>query len=280
MPGGFTQHRGAVSDYLIESPAVINFSGGRSSGFMLWNILQAYDGKLPEDIKVIFCNTGLEHHQTYEFIHRIEMNWCAVVWLEYTLTPEGKASYAEVSYETASRRGEPFTKLIGKNTHGRGKKFLPNPVARICTVAMKITTVKKYMGDTVDWMSCIGLRSDEQRRVSRLRSRINPPLMPMADAGHSNQDVRAFWNGHPLDLQLPLDSNIFGNCVGCFLKGYGKLEAIAREEPWQLDWWIRQEQESGATFVKNRPDYKTIKQDAHKQRAFDFGDTIDCFCTD
>ena len=29
---------------------------------------------VPEDIKVIFCNTGLEHHETYE-IHRIEENW-------------------------------------------------------------------------------------------------------------------------------------------------------------------------------------------------------------
>ena len=260
--------------YRIERPAVINFSGGRSSGFMLWNILQAYDGKLPEDITVIFCNTGLEHHETYEFIHRIEENWCPVTWLEYALTEEGKASYAQVQYETASRKGEPFTKLIAK------KKYLPNPVARICTVNMKITTVQKYMRHVYDWMSCIGLRADEQRRVSKLRSRVDPPLMPMADAGHSKRDVHAFWNDHPLDLKLPHDSNIFGNCVGCFLKGYGKLEAIAREEPWQLDWWIRQEQESGATFVKDRPDYKTIKRDAHLQQAFDFGDTIDCFCTD
>ena len=53
---------------------------------------------------------------------------------------------------------------------------------------------------------------------------------PMAEAGHTREDVMDFWNGHPLDLKLPLDSNIFGNCVGCFLKGYSKLEAIAEKE--------------------------------------------------
>jgi 3'-phosphoadenosine 5'-phosphosulfate sulfotransferase (PAPS reductase)/FAD synthetase len=79
---------------------------------MLWNILQAYDGKLPEDITVIFCNTGLEHRETYEFIHRIEENWCPVTWLEYALTEESKASYAQVQYETASRKGEPFQILL------------------------------------------------------------------------------------------------------------------------------------------------------------------------
>jgi len=277
VPGRFTQHRGAVSDYMIESPAVINFSGGRSSGFMLWNILQAYDGKLPEDIRVIFCNTGLEHHETYEFIHRIEMNWCPVTWLEYTLTPEGKASYAEVSYASASRRGEPFEMVINY------KSYLPNPVTRFCTQELKIKLSDRYMRKiSEEYTSCVGLRADEMRRVAKLKGRRVKVevIAPMADAGHAREDVTSFWDGHPLDLQLPLDSNIFGNCVGCFLKGYGKTEAIAREEPEQMDWWIRMEEETGNTFRIDRPRYATIKANAHKQMAFDFGDTVDCFCTD
>jgi len=61
-----------MNPYAIDGPAVISFSGGRSSGFMLRNIIDAHGGTLPDDIKVIFANTGLEHHETYEFIHRIE----------------------------------------------------------------------------------------------------------------------------------------------------------------------------------------------------------------
>ena len=260
---------------MIESPAVINFSGGRSSGFMLWNILQAYDGKLPEDIRVIFCNTGLEHHETYEFIHRIEENWCPVTWLEYTLTPEGKASYAEVSYASASRRGEPFEMVIKK------ERYLPNPIRRICTKNLKVLLTERYLKHIgfYDYVHCIGLRADEPKRVSRIREQ-QDKICPMADAGHIKKDVHDFWKDHPLDMRFKNNTEIFTNCVGCFLKKYSKLEAIAREEPEQLDWWIRMENETGFVFYPNRTDYKTIKQDAHKQMAFDFRDTVDCFCTD
>ena len=40
---------------------VIHFSGGRTSAFMLWHILEAHGGTLPQDVKVVFCNTGKEH---------------------------------------------------------------------------------------------------------------------------------------------------------------------------------------------------------------------------
>jgi hypothetical protein len=265
-----------VNPYLIERPAVINFSGGRSSGFMLHKILESYGGNLPEDIKVIFCNTGLEHHETYEFIHRIGQEWCPVVWLEYTLTPEGKPFYTKVSYETASREGEPFTKLIAK------KKYLPNPVARICTVNMKITTVQKYMRHVygmTEWNRVLGLRSEETKRVSRMRL-MEDVSMPMADAGDTKEDVIKFWDGHGLDLRLPLRGNILSNCVGCYLKSYQSLEEISRYDPSHFTWWIETEKHTGNRFRNDRPDYETIKANAHKQMAFDFGDTIDCFCTD
>lgn len=280
--------------YEIETPAVISFSGGRSSGFMLWNIIQAYGGTLPEDIKVIFCNTGLEHYETYEFIHRIEQEWCPVIWLEYDerkVTKEvqrddgldvvtvTKAHHKQVDYYTASRSGEPFEQVINY------KSYLPNPVTRFCTQELKIKLSDRFMKEiSEEYTNCVGLRADEQKRVSRLKGRkVRVKLdvcAPMAEAGHTREDVMDFWNGHPLDLKLPLDSNIFGNCVGCFLKGYSKLEAIAEKEPEQMDFWIRMEEKTGNTFRIDRPKYFAIKRDAHKQLAFDFGDTIDCFCTD
>ena len=262
--------------YHIERPAVINFSGGRSSAFMLYKILEAYEFDLPKDIEVIFTNTGLEHHETYEFIHRIEESWCPVTWLQYCLDDRGVASWEKVSYETASRNGEPFTKLIQK------KKYLPNPVARICTENMKIITVNKYMKEMhglKEWNRVLGLRYEEQKRVSRMREKENVS-MPIADAFHTISDVIEFWIGEDIDLNLPLRGNIWSNCVGCFLKSYQSLEEIARHDDNHFQWWIDTEEETGNRFRNDRPAYSSIKYNAHRQLAFDFGDTIDCYCTD
>ena len=163
--------------------------------------------------------------------------------------------------------------------------MMPNSMMRICTAELKVRTMRRYLKSLgwEEWDNCVGLRADEPRRVARMKSdtKDNNPIMPMADAGHGKQDVTSFWKDNDLDLRLPLDSNIFGNCSGCFLKGVGKLEAIAREDPKLLYWWRDIEIETGQNFKNfDRPNYSQILRNAHLQLGFDFGDSIDCFCTD
>ena len=75
--------------YKIPEPALISFSGGRTSGFMLWNILQAYNGKLPEDIWVAFANTGKEAPETLDLIYEVSEKWGVHVnWLERSIHEE------------------------------------------------------------------------------------------------------------------------------------------------------------------------------------------------
>ena len=47
--------------YLVPRPAVVSFSGGRTSGFMLKRIV---DASLPGDVAAVFANTGMEHPAT------------------------------------------------------------------------------------------------------------------------------------------------------------------------------------------------------------------------
>lgn len=48
-----------MSHYKIELPALIAFSGGRTSGYMLRQVLDAFNGQ-PKELYVLFCNTGEE----------------------------------------------------------------------------------------------------------------------------------------------------------------------------------------------------------------------------
>ena len=105
-----------INPYKIEEPALISFSGGRTSGFMLWNILKAFDGKLPEDIFVVFANTGKEAPETLDFVNDISNKWDVdIKWLELSIHQERPIwRTKEVTYETASKNGEPFDMLIEK----------------------------------------------------------------------------------------------------------------------------------------------------------------------
>ena len=40
-----------LNPYLIKGPALISFSGGRTSGYMLNHILEAHGGRLPDDVR-------------------------------------------------------------------------------------------------------------------------------------------------------------------------------------------------------------------------------------
>jgi len=49
-----------LNPYRITEPTCISFSGGRTSAYMLYKVLEAHNGKLPEDAIVCFANTGKE----------------------------------------------------------------------------------------------------------------------------------------------------------------------------------------------------------------------------
>ena len=143
-----------------DTNVVISFSGGRTSGYLLWLVLQANGGKLPDNCKVIFQNTGKEQYATLDFIHACSVHWgVEITWLEY----DGRAKFKVVTYETASRNGEPFRKLIIDNN------YLPNPTQRICTKDLKNKTMSYYVRDVLKWKEIenwLGIRADEPKRFT------------------------------------------------------------------------------------------------------------------
>jgi 3'-phosphoadenosine 5'-phosphosulfate sulfotransferase (PAPS reductase)/FAD synthetase len=288
--------------FKIEGPAVISFSGGRTSGYLLWRILQAHGGKLPPNVLVIFANTGKERLETLDFVERCSVEWgVPVVWVEFRFNsepgtkevngrtkPAGAAGFVLVDYATASRDGEPFEQVI------QMRQFLPNPVTRFCTIEMKIRPIQKYIRSLGwdDFDMLIGFRADEPRRVTRARAQNREGYdreFPLFDAGVSEADVLAFWRGQPFDLQLQSHE---GNCDLCFLKGAGKIERVLKDRPELADWWIRMEQTiehrdgGNGHFRRDRPRYSALLARSQRESLPMMGDdepdelSIACHCTD
>jgi len=158
--------------FKIIEPTCISFSGGRTSAYMLWRVLQS-NGGLPDEAIVCFANTGKEDEATLKFVHDCETQWnVPIVWLEYAEAEESKDRFKVVTYETASRNGEPFEAMIAR------KKFLPNSVMRFCTTELKITPIARYMESIghQEFETFAGIRADEPKRIVRLRQSLHAPL--------------------------------------------------------------------------------------------------------
>lgn len=236
--------------FYITGPAVVSFSGGRTSAYMLWRILQAHDGALPDDVVVCFANTGREMPATLDFVRDCGAAWnVQIVWLEYRWSLGGP-SVEVVSHNSASRSGEPFAAFL------RAKSALPNPVQRSCTAELKIRTMKRHVVGELKWKhwtNVIGLRADEPRRVEKKRGPTKERwtiAMPLDAAGITKPMVLAFWKEQPFDLMLagPWE----GNCDDCFLKSRASIMWMIRTHPERANWWATEEAVPRGTKGVNR----------------------------
>ena len=279
-----------IDPFKIDGPTAISFSGGRTSAYMLWRVLQSNDG-LPKNAVVCFANTGREEEATLQFVRDCQERWNVPInWIEYRNDENG---YALVNFQTASRNGEPFEAIIKK------RNYLPNPVTRFCTVELKIRAMHKHLKklEWEEWDQFIGIRADEQRRVSKIRARGHSTkttretmCMPLADAGITVHDVNNFWNEQLFNLQLATYNGrtLAGNCDLCFLKPANQVLTLIKQKPERAIWWAKMEalalasKPSGAMFRGDRPSYAQMAKFAHDQKdMFDPSeDGMACFCGD
>ena len=258
--------------FKITEPTVISFSGGRTSAYMLWKVLQEHGGGLPNDAIVCFANTGKEEEATLKFVNDCSVNWnVPITWLEYRKV---KPFFKVVNYDNASRSGEPFEQLIDK------AKFLPNQSMRFCTQELKVKAIHRYLKSIKikEYATLIGIRADEPRRVAKISTQ-EDKFMPLARQGITEKDVWDFWNSNSFDLELPKQSGS-SNCDLCFLKGTKILASLIQQKPSRVEWWAKQEAKIGARFAKDRPTYAQMGKFNDEQAQLFVDETIPCFCGD
>ena len=276
--------------FKINGLTCISFSGGRTSAYMLWRVLQS-NGGLPDEAKVCFANTGKEEEATLRFVDRCSKEWgVPITWVEYADAAETKDRFRVVTFETASRDGEPFEAIIRK------RNYLPNPVSRFCTVEMKVRAIHRYLKSIgwTEWDSMLGIRADEQRRLAKIGNqdygKHEEKVAPLGRVGVTKEMVGKFWESMPFDLELPNINGVtmHGNCDLCYLKGGAQILSLIKEKPERAVWWAKMEAlalasaPDGAVFRKDRPSYAEMAKFAEQQRdMFDPQEEgIACFCGD
>ena len=142
-----------------------------------------------------------------------------------------------------------------------------------------------FFGDGgVEYVTFVGLRGDEMRRVIKVRRRNSGGpeangyegehvYMPLAKIGVTKEDVDDFWANQNWDLNLPSEAGL-SNCVYCFLKGAGTLRKVHQQmeiskknntaeinSPCDVGWWKRMEHRYGRDLKAEK---RTIQK---KERA-------------
>lgn len=262
--------------FLIPGPAVISVSGGRTSGYMLWRILQAHDGTLPQNVLAVFANTGREMPATLDFVRDMAAEWnVPIVWLEFTA--RSRDGFREVNHNSASRDGEPFAALLATQS------ALPNPVQRSCTQELKIRTMKRWAMSRgwTHWTNVVGLRADEPRRVARTKVPQKDRwtvATPLADADVTVDDVATFWRSQSFDLTL--QGKWEGNCDGCFLKSRAATLRMFADYPKRMAWWAEMEAVPRGTkglkrtFRKDREPYARLSELVRSMPRLPFDETM------
>lgn len=222
----------------MKKKLLISFSGGRTSAYMLWWLLNEWKDRDNWEMVVVFANTGKEHEKTLEFVERCSIEWgIEIIWVESKHKDENGNPYSEkgravrhkiVDFMSASRNGEPFEEMISV-------LGIPSTNAPYCSEQLKKFSINSYL-KSIGWRNyttAIGIRSDEVDRANEnwKKKRIFYPLIYNGD---TKARINMWWDKQQFDLEVPEG---LGNCDGCWKKGIDTLTDIAKKHPETFDWW-------------------------------------------
>ena len=145
-------------------PHVVKFSGGRSSGMLLFLLLENRILDADRGDVIVFNNTASEHPGTYRFARDCKeaSNRYGVpfFWVEFqTYEDARKGEWTRIpSYRLVNDR--PKSEENPEGFHWRGEVFeellswsgyVPNQFSRICTKNMKLEATRLFLKD---WLAC------------------------------------------------------------------------------------------------------------------------------
>lgn len=150
-----------------DLPHVVKFSGGRSSGMLLFTLLENEILRADRGDVIVFNNTSSEHPETYRFVQDCQQASARYgipfFWVQYQTYEDARnGEWTRIpSYRLVNDR--PYDEQNNPDGfHWRGEVFeellswigyVPNQFSRICTRNMKLETTRLFLRD---WLASRG----------------------------------------------------------------------------------------------------------------------------
>lgn len=167
---------------------ILSLSGGKDSA-----ALAIFMRDRVKNMEYVFCDTGKELPETYEYINRIE-----------------------------AYLGKPIVRLNPDYSFDHWLQvfggYLPSPVARWCTKQLKLKPFEHYCGDLETVYSYIGIRAEEQR-IGYISHNPNIlPVYPFREEGITRKNVLQILEESGLGLPDYYKWRSRSGCYFCFFQ--------------------------------------------------------------
>ena len=200
---------------------VVSLSGGKDSTALALYMKETYP-QIP--VEYIFCDTGAELPETYEYLKKLE---------ELLGKPVKRLSALDLLKIEKKVDRKPFDIFLNEVYGG----FLPNPRARWCTRVLKIQPFEQYIGEDHAY-SYIGIRWDENREGYQpkkppvLSERPNiVPVYPFKDDELALEDITAMLEDSGLGLPDYYRWRSRSGCYFCFYQQIGEWQGLKENHP-------------------------------------------------
>lgn len=179
---------------------ILGLSGGKDS-----TALAVFMRDRQPDMEYVFCDTGKELPETYEYLKKVEA---------YLGKP--------IIYLNADRDFDHHLETYGN--------YLPSAQARWCTRKLKIVPFEKYVGDG-EVYSYIGIRADENRS-GYVSTRPNiKPVFPFKENNITKDDVYRILEESGLGMPEYYKWRTRSGCFFCFFQRRSEWVGLKENHP-------------------------------------------------
>jgi len=200
---------------------IVSLSGGKDSTALALYMRETYPAI---HVEYVFCDTGAELPETYEYLDRLE----AILGV-----PIVRLSALDRLKLKKKPGRTPFDIWLNEVYGG----FLPNPRARWCTRVLKIQPFEAHVGNDFAY-SYIGIRSDENRegysskKPPVLSEQPNIlPIYPFKDDGLRLDDINDILRDSGLGLPKYYAWRSRSGCYFCFYQQIAEWHGLKEHHP-------------------------------------------------
>ena len=234
-----------IAQPLLKERLLLSVSGGGTSMLMMLYCLKNLSDKY--EMICVYANTGKEKEGTLKFVNDCSIRFkTPIIWVEAKHKDENGNPFSRkgwqvkhkiVTFETASRNGEPFEEMISV-------LGIPSTNAPFCSDQLKRKAIESCL-KSIGWKNyykAIGIRCDEIDRVNpNFKEKLI--LYPFVSLWPKTKP-EILEELHDLGLAIDIHPDS-GNCDNCWKKDMKRLCRNANRDPESFDWWIDMENKHG-----------------------------------